>query len=98
MRAEGTWLSRVVTSVDGGLLARSPALVDYLNDDCVFWCWHCACVELVGGAGYGERLRELCPSCCLFYYCPNIVSVYKVITYLTRLETRIAEFSVCASH
>ena len=27
----------------------------------------------------------------------DVVSVYKVVNYLTRLETRIAEFSVAAS-
>ena len=46
----------------------------------------------------GERLRELAATGCRrCLHAVDAVSVYKVITYPTRLETRIAEFSVAAS-
>ena len=99
MRAESTWLSRAVASVDGGLLAVSPALDGRLNDGCVLYqCQQCACMLPVGRNGCSERLRELHLRYCRWRYCLDVVSVYKVTTYPTRLETRIAEFSVCASH
>jgi hypothetical protein len=43
----------------------------------------------------GERLREPCATggACI-HTAINAASVYKVTTYPTRLETRIAEFSV----
>jgi hypothetical protein len=43
----------------------------------------------------GKRLRELCATggACI-HTAINTFSVYKVTTYPTRLETRIAEFSV----
>ena len=98
MRAESARLSLMVVVVDGGLLANSPASIVHLNDGCALKCRQCACMVSVGGESCGERLRELHLNCCWRFYCLGIVSVYKVTTSLTRLETRIAEFSVYASH
>ncbi len=46
----------------------------------------------------GERLREPDPTCVRAVVAKfDVASAYKVVNYLTRLETRIAEFSVAAS-
>ena len=46
----------------------------------------------------GERLREsAATNVRAVVMTLDVASVYKVVNYLTRLETRIAEFSVTAS-
>ena len=52
---------------------------------------------LIGGKRCAQAtVSRVCKLRCARHY--GFVSVYKVTNYLTRLETRIAEFSVAASH
>ena len=98
-RAEGVRPSRVRRGVDGGLSetnqrrARTRVTTARLHQT------PAVCVSAaVASAAAGERLREPAAAGVRAVGATlGVASVCKVVNYLTRLETRIAEFSVAAS-
>ena len=70
----------------------------HLSDGCTSRRRRCACRRLSRLFAVGERLRESTATDVRVVNMQlDVASVYKVVNYLTRLETRIAEFSVAAS-
>lgn len=100
MRIESARLCRVVADVDGRLLADAPALDWPLElRSCVVLGVGGALVRGCASVSEWQALARTAHKLASVAAAANdAFSVYKVMTYPTRLETRIAEFSVCASH
>ena len=97
-RAEGVRLSRVRRGVDGGLSKTNQRRARTRVTTARLWRRRCACPRPSRLFVVGKRLREPAAADARVVDMKlDVASVYKVVNYLTRLETRIAEFSVAAS-
>jgi hypothetical protein len=96
MRAEGDRLFLVCASVDGTLSSYQPAWHSCVMANCLYAGGVQDGVSAAVCAG--KRLRKLVRVAAGVLDLPfGVVSVYKVATYLTRLETRTKESNMPAS-